>query len=167
VKIDEKVLDDASTENLRETFVHLRKAAEGFAAAGDQFSAASEAFSGVMAEAQGVMEKLGEAVDGVEPVLQGGGEVMVAARETVEKLGAAVGDVRGTLARVDALLVQLGSEEGVVAALTGDAGLREDLAALIANLRRHGVLFYRDSAGEEREGGRWESGPASGRRTPR
>jgi len=36
--------------------------------------------------------------------------------------------------------------KGLVATLLNDQGLANDLHALIANLRAHGVLFYRDSA---------------------
>jgi len=44
------------------------------------------------------------------------------------------------------LLREATTGKGLLAALVNDSDLARDLRALVANLRAHGVLFYRDSA---------------------
>jgi hypothetical protein len=46
---------------------------------------------------------------------------------------------------------QIQSGKGLFGALMHDTELKTDLKDLIANMKRNGVLFYRDSATKERE----------------
>ncbi len=147
-KLDTEVLDDESTANLRATFANLKAASDGFAEASRGFAEASGKFTEVMEEVRSMVADLKASAAGIDPVLEKAGGVMDDASRTVQKIGLATEDVRRSLAQLDGLLEKLGSEEGTLGALMQDGTLREDLQSLITNLRRHGVLFYRDSSGE-------------------
>jgi len=65
---------------------------------------------------------------------------MVSAKQAADSLQNAIGDMRKVLRSAT-------QGKGLVATLLNDQQLANDLHALISNLRAHGVLFYRDSAG--------------------
>jgi phospholipid/cholesterol/gamma-HCH transport system substrate-binding protein len=64
--------------------------------------------------------------------------------ETAEDFREAVKRLRSTLTRADDLLEQAQQGKGPLALLLNDRKTAEDLAALINNLRRNGILFYQD-----------------------
>jgi len=64
---------------------------------------------------------------------------MASAKKAADDLQNAIADTRKVVRSAT-------QGKGLVATLLNDQGLANDLHALIANLRAHGVLFYRDSA---------------------
>ena len=79
-------------------------------------------------------KKLGTTVDKADSMLD-------ATKKAADDLQRAIGDVRK--------VVQSANQgNGLLAALLTNEKLANDLRALIQNLRAHGVLFYRDSAGK-------------------
>jgi len=160
--IDEEVLNEASTQNLRNTFANLDEASAGFAAA-------SEKLSSVMDDAGEMVATLKASTSGIDPVVQEAEAVMVKAQDAVESIGKAASEAGSTLDEVNRLVKKIQSDEGAIGALLGNEALREELQALIGNLRRHGVLFYRDSAddADEDEVRRPYIGPGRGSRGPR
>jgi len=158
-KVNDEVLNEESTENLRKTFANLETATAGFATASEQFGE-------VMTDAREMVAGLKEATGGIGPVVDEAGGVMEDARGAVASIGKAASNVEQTLNEVSGLLQDIRSDEGVIGALLGDEALRDDLRGLISNLRRHGVLFYRDRD-EAEEGDSSRFGPARGPRGPR
>ncbi len=117
-KLNEDALSKPNMENLKETFENLSKA--------------SAALSESSKKIEGVIEK----ADGT----------MGSAKEAADKIEATAGDAQKTVQAATRILNEATKGEGLVPLLLTNEAVANDLRALISNLRRHGVLFYRDSA---------------------
>ena len=71
---------------------------------------------------------------------------MSSAKKDADDLQGTIAEARKTFASATQLLRDATKGNGLLAALINDSALARDLRALVANLRAHGVLFYRDSA---------------------
>jgi phospholipid/cholesterol/gamma-HCH transport system substrate-binding protein len=71
---------------------------------------------------------------------------MGSAKKDADELQGTIAEARKTFASATQLLRDATKGNGLLAALISDSELARDLRALVANLRAHGVLFYRDSA---------------------
>ena len=113
-----QALSPANMEHLKETFDNLNKTTASL-------SESSKKFDGVIEKADGTM---------------GFG------KEAADNLQLAMGDARKTHAGRRAGYERSDSGNGLLATLLTNEEVANNLRALISNLRRHGVLFYRDSA---------------------
>ena len=91
-------------------------------------------------------ERINDAAGEIKPFLDEG-------REAIGKIGPAIEKFEGTAEAItrtaDSITETADSVregDGLAAALLADPSLKADFAALVENLRRHGILFYRDSA---------------------
>ncbi len=91
-------------------------------------------------------KRLSESSKKIDGVLEKADGTMASAKETADKAQLAVGDARKTIQSAGRLLKEATSGNGPLAMLLTNEQVADDLRALISNLRRHGVLFYRDSA---------------------
>ncbi|HEX4084762.1 MAG TPA: hypothetical protein VHY22_07625, partial [Chthoniobacteraceae bacterium] len=73
------------------------------------------------------------------------------ARATLGTVNAAAGDVRtaidhanGALDAAHALINKAQTGPGIIATLLNDRQISNNLRALVANLREHGILFYKN-----------------------
>ena len=82
---------------------------------------------------------LAESSKKLDGVIEQADSTMASAKQAADNLQNAITDTRKVLRTAT-------QGKGLVATLLNDQGLANDLHALIANLRAHGVLFYRDSA---------------------
>ena len=105
-------------QHLKETFEHLNKATAAL-------SESSKKIDGVVEKADGTM---------------------ASAKKAADKLQLAVGDARKTIQAATRVMNEATHGNGLLATLLTNQEVANDLRALISNLRRHGVLFYRDSA---------------------
>ena len=71
---------------------------------------------------------------------------MSSAKKDADDLQGTIAEARKTFTSATQLLRDASKGNGLLAALINDSALARDLRALVANLRAHGVLFYRDSA---------------------
>ena len=71
---------------------------------------------------------------------------MLSAKKDADDLQNTISEARKTFSTATQLLREATTGKGLLAALVNDSDLARDLRALVANLRAHGVLFYRDSA---------------------
>ena len=117
-RLDEQALSKENMEHLTQTFDNLSRATE-------RLSESSKKIDGVIEKADGTM---------------------ASAKETADKAQLAVGDARKTIESAQRVLREAISGDGLLATLLTNEEVANDLRALISNLRRHGVLFYRDSA---------------------
>src|SRR5436309_819762 len=83
---------------------------------------------------------LAESSKKLDGVMNQADSTMASAKKAADGLQSAIGDTRKVLHTAT-------QGKGLVATLLNDQQLSDDLHALIKNLRAHGVLFYRDSAG--------------------
>src|SRR5205085_11774067 len=63
-----------------------------------------------------------------------------------DDLQAPIAEARKTFSAATQLIREARNGNGLLASLIKDSDMARDMRALIANLRAHGVLFYRDSA---------------------
>ena len=71
---------------------------------------------------------------------------MSSAKKDADELQGTIAEARKTFTSATQLLRDATKGNGLLAALISDSELARDLRALVANLRAHGILFYRDSA---------------------
>lgn len=88
------------------------------------------------------MDKLGPVVEKLEPSAE---KMNVA----LEKIGNAADSLGETADVVASKLKGIDEGEGLLPALLVDQELKEEFSALISNLRRHGILKYKDAASAE------------------
>ena len=117
-RLNDDALSKANMEHLQQTFDNLSKTTAALAES-------SKKIDGVIEKADGTMGS---------------------AKEAADKLQLAAGDARKTIQAAGRLMNEATSGNGLLAMLLTNEQLANDLRALISNLRRHGVLFYRDSA---------------------
>ena len=102
------------------------------------------------------MDSAKEAVGSAKEVNASAKQTMATANAAAVDIRGAAGDVRGviksantTLTSARGVLKSAQSGAGTVPMLLGDEEVAENLRALISNIRRHGLLFYRDNASAE------------------
>ena len=121
-----------------EMFQNLHASVANLQATTKNFQLASEKLNGVLDDAHGVVAGAREAIDGAKGTLA---TTDKAADDLRKVLGDASQDSPGS-AR-DTLDTAIHGN-GLVATLLSDRTVSDDLAALVSNLRRSGVLFYRN-----------------------
>ncbi len=117
-RLNEQALSKGNMEHLKETFANL--------------STTSAALSESSKKIDGVIEK----ADGT----------MGSTKEAAEKLQLALNDARKTIQSAGRIMNEATSGDGLLPMLLTNEEVANNLRDLISNLRRHGVLFYRDSA---------------------
>jgi len=103
---------------------------------------------------------LGELAERINPILAQIEEVVASVEEEqiVENLGGSMASVRELTAKVDRILAQAEEGDGPIFTLLNDQATAQELRETITefkllgeNLRRRGILFYKDVASEEQE----------------
>src|SRR5438105_2482323 len=82
----------------------------------------------------------------LDGVVEKADATMASAKKDADDLQGTIGEARKTFAAATELMREATSGNGLLASLIKDSDMARDLRALVANLRTHGVLFYRDSA---------------------
>jgi ABC-type transporter Mla subunit MlaD len=148
-----QMMDTLNTEILRKVSAELdelkvatsrfnddllnKKNTDNFGATLANLKAASEDFSKATKDLDLVVTRAQETVDSAKGTMK---TVDGAAGE----LRLAVGDYRKVADSAHSLLTKAGNGEGALGMLISDKQTAENLKALLANMRRSGVLFYKD-----------------------
>lgn len=120
-RLNEQALAPANMENLKASMDHLSQATAALADS-------SKKLDGVIEKADATMASSKKAADDVQLLIAD-------ARKTIQSAGQVIREAT--------------NGDGLLPTLLTNQQLAKDLQALIANLRSHGVLFYRDSAAKE------------------
>ncbi len=140
-----KTLTRVDQELLKaETFKDLQAALANLRVTSENFRQSSEKLSGVIADAHGVVTKAGEAMGGVKDTLGTARETLTTAKAAASDVRGAIGDVRKLLGSVKGVTDQATHGDGLLPTLISDKQLSQDVSALVSNLRRNGILFYKD-----------------------
>ncbi|MFA7344652.1 MAG: MlaD family protein [Terrimicrobiaceae bacterium] len=115
-KLDDGILNEEGITSLRETLKNLRTTSTSLAAAS--------------AKADKVVAQAGTAI-------QSGQGTMDSAKKAADELQQALADIRS-------LVREVRQGQGALGTLIANRETAENLRALVANLRRHGILWYRD-----------------------
>ena len=118
VRLNHRALSETNLENLRASVEHLNAATGALAES-------SKKLDGVLAKADSTMSSANKAADDLQRVMT---------------------DARKTAQAATQVLREASEGKGLLGTLIGDKALADNLRALVYNLRKHGVLFYRDSA---------------------
>lgn len=128
-RVDEQVLGDENASNLKTAIADMKVAAASFKVSAQNV--------------ENTTEKLGPMIDKLDPVIAKADKAMGTADETLKSVKNAA-DSFSVAAR------SITSGKGLLGALTNDPELRNEFKDLIFNLKRNGVIFYRNSAEKER-----------------
>ncbi len=115
-KLDTQVFTGTSMGDLNATIANLRQATASFAET-------SKKLDGVIAKAEGAI---------------GTGD------EALKSAKSAADEVKKTIAEVRGIVQQTKQGRGALGALLVDREMAENLKALVSNMRRNGILFYKD-----------------------
>lgn len=127
-----------NTDLLRpEMFQNLQTSVANLNATTRNFQTASEKINGVLDDAKGAVAGVKGAIDGAKGTLS-------TADKAADDLRKAIGDLRKTLTTARSAIDEAVHGNGLLETLISDHTLSEDLAALVSNLRRSGVLFYKN-----------------------
>lgn len=143
-RINEELLTPETMGNLNVSMANLRKTT-------DSLGQTATTLDRTLSEASG---KISTTLDKVDAVVAGAEGVVVEGKKAMGKATAAAEEIRATSAEVRGLVKDARSGRGLVAALLNDKALADNVRALVLNLKRHGILFYRDRAKESEQSGR-------------
>jgi ABC-type transporter Mla subunit MlaD len=117
-RLNQEALSTGNMQNLKGTFDHLNEATAAL-------NQSSKKLDGVIEKANSAMSSMGKDADDLQLV---------------------IADARKTVQSATQVFHEAREGKGLLPSLLSNQDLANDLRALIANLRAHGVLFYRDSA---------------------
>jgi len=115
-KLDTQIFTGTTVTDLNETIANLRKASASFAET-------SKKLDGVLAKVEGAVGT--------------GDQALQSAKAAADEVKKAVTDVRG-------LVQQAKQGRGALGLLLSDKEVADNLKALVSNMRRNGILFYKD-----------------------
>jgi phospholipid/cholesterol/gamma-HCH transport system substrate-binding protein len=138
-RIESEFLGNETIGDLKQVFANIKNTSESFAAV-------SSKITGLVDGAGEALVKASTAIESVSGTLAKGGETMENANKAAEDLRAAIADVRKFVATAQGIADRGASGGGLLNTVLNDRKLAADLSALAGNLRKHGLLFYRDSA---------------------
>ena len=127
-----------------EMFKGLHDSVANLSATTKNFQAASEKLNGVLDDARGAVAQAKGAMDGARDTLASAKTAADDVQKTIGDARTAIGDVRKVLAGVRDATDDAVHGPGLLGTLISNKQLSDNLAALISNLRRSGVIFYKD-----------------------
>jgi len=117
-KLNTDVLKETTIANLSTTLANLKETSSSFVET-------SKKIDGVLKKAEGAIET--------------GQQTFVSAKSAADELKKTIGDIRS-------FVQQAKQGRGALGTLLSDREMAENLKALVANLRRNGILWYKDRA---------------------
>jgi phospholipid/cholesterol/gamma-HCH transport system substrate-binding protein len=122
-KLNTEVFKDTTISNLSTTLANLKETSTTVAEA-------SKKIDGVVKKAEGAIES--------------GRQTFVSANQTFASAKSASDDLKKAIADIRSLVQQAKQGRGALGALLSDREMADNLKALVANLRRSGILWYKD-----------------------
>jgi phospholipid/cholesterol/gamma-HCH transport system substrate-binding protein len=129
-KLNTEVFKDTTIANLSTTLANLKEAS----------TAVSEASKKI----DGVVKKAGEAIDSGKQTFTSANETFTSANQTLTTAKGAADDLKKAIGDLRSLIQQAKQGRGTLGALISDREMAENLRALVSNLRRSGILWYKD-----------------------
>lgn len=125
---------------------HLDTTLENLATTTADWKAASAKLEPTLGEAREAIEAVRNAADGAEKTLKSADQAFASVKPAMAKLPKAVDTFSATTAKAGEALDRMKRGEGLLGALATDNDVALDAKAFMRNLRRHGILRYRDSS---------------------
>lgn len=130
-RVDDKVLGDENANNLKAALADLKDASASFKSSAKNVEESTK--------------RLGPMFDKLDPAIGKVDKVMTTADDSLQSIKKAA-DSFAVAAK------NITTGKGLLGALTNDAELKSEFKDLISNLKRNGVIFYKNSAEKERTG---------------
>lgn len=127
-RVDDKVLGEENATNLKAALADLKDAAASFKTSAKNVEESSK--------------KLGPMFDKLDPAIAKADKVMTTADESLQSIKKAA-DSFSLAAR------NITTGKGLLGALINDPELKDEFSDLIYNLKRNGVIFYKNTADKE------------------
>ena len=102
-------------------------------------------------KAEGTFDEINRQLVHIEPAHEEVPATMQSLRRAADKAEGAVGEAEKTLAKAGQTLDSINSSDGLVGTLTQDEEVSDDTKTFIKNLRRHGILGYKDKETPEND----------------
>jgi ABC-type transporter Mla subunit MlaD len=128
-RVDEKIINEENAAGLKDAIAEVKAGATSF----------KNAAKTVEVQAA----RLGPMFDKLEPALAKTDKVMGSAQDALKSIKVAADGFSVTAKNVN-------SSKGLLGGLMNDIELKSDFKDLISNMKRNGVLFYKNSADKER-----------------
>jgi len=155
-KINSSLLSDQNVQHLSSTLTNLDESSMTIKRASNDIRPllieareAIEGVKGATGKAELFLATANNEVKNLQPALAEVPETMRSFRITADKAAVTMEQATSTLQKADKAIGTLSSEEGLVGSLTGDSEVKDDAETFIKNLRRHGILGYRDEETSE------------------
>lgn len=132
-KLNEEVLTEKTVGDVKETLANLKTTSAEFAEASKNLDTVIEEASTAVKEATETVQHISKTVDKTS-------ETLAATQDAAESFERTMNEIRETVA-------QAKTGRGPIGVLLNDRTLADNLRALVINLRRHGILWYRDRSG--------------------
>ncbi|GAA5495344.1 ABC-type transporter Mla maintaining outer membrane lipid asymmetry, component MlaD [Rubritalea squalenifaciens DSM 18772] len=143
-KVNSEILDDQNTNNLRETFANLEQTSA-------KFKNASEQLDPVMQDLRGAITSVKNAADSADKTFASANEQIKKLEPALAEVPVAVSSLSDTAKKAGAFLDQASSTvgkleegDGLLGAITTDEEVGTDAKTFIKNLKRYGILGYKD-----------------------
>lgn len=137
-RVDQELLTVQTMEDLRVSMSSLRETAETLSEASTQIEEVLGGLGDALSKGEAALDTLQATMESAERTV---GAAELAMEEDVRP---ALNEAREAIADVRVALVDALEGDGLLATMVNDPALAEDVRRLAANLRRHGILFYRD-----------------------
>ncbi len=150
-KIDTSITNINSSLLNEETFSAVRSSIDNFSATTENLTASSEKIDSILEDARAVVQDSKEVVASAKSAMDTAGETMDSAKSAADNLGtaiedsrAAIEDARATLQAAQKAIETITQGPGLFSTLINDPHFSAEIEAFVTNLRKHGILFYKD-----------------------
>lgn len=123
---------------------HLDTTLENLADTTQEWKTASAKLEPTLGEAREAIQAVRNAADRAEKTLKSADQTLAEVKPALAKLPKAVDSFSATAAKAGEALDRMKRGEGLLGALASDNDVALDAKAFMRNLRRHGILRYRD-----------------------
>ena len=136
-RVNTEMLTPAMFKNLQDSVANLSVTTKNF-------QSASEKLNGVLDDAKGAVVQAKGAMDGARDTLASAKTAADDVQKAIGDARAAIGDARKVLVGVRSATDDAVHGPGLLGTLISNKQLSDNVAALISNLRRSGVIFYKN-----------------------
>ncbi len=127
-KIDQKILSDANMDNWSEALGKMR-------ATGENLESATAKLGPLFEDTQSTVTNISATFDRANTIL--------------DDFGPAMAEFEATAENAHLATKKINDGSGLMGALISDPVLKDDFSSLVANLREHGILRYKDTAAKD------------------
>lgn len=145
-KVNQGVLGDENLENFQKSIANLEAATASFKDLGEGLEPSAKELNEAIASVKGAAEAAQETFDVVKTEVK-------ELRPAIKELPATIAEFRSAATKIskfvdsaDSTLNGLSGGDGLLGTLVADKEVSEDTKTFIKNLKRHGVLGYKDDS---------------------